>query len=186
MNLTKEQLQKTMFGGICLLAGLYGYFALLLGPLSAREKKAEKLSAELAPKIQAANTQIKRTKAMESGDPNAEAVRSALEMMQKQIPGGAAIVWLPQRYSEFFSRHGIAKSHFNQGRDEDLSLLKDFRKTSWTVDLPEVEFPKFAAAVAALENEQALIQIQTVRLDTKPDDVERQSVTVQFSTLAKK
>lgn len=186
MNLSKDQIQKILLGVIVVVAALYAYFTMLLGPLGERQRKAVALMEDLEPKIKDANIQLTRVRGLEKGDPNAAAAKRAREVIAAKIPTGAAIVWLPQRLTDFFSSHGIAKSEFKLQTEGDDPDLKEYRWTQWNVDLPEVEFGPLASALAALENQEALTQITFFKLEMKPDNVQFQSATLKLRTLAKK
>jgi hypothetical protein len=185
MNLTKEQLQRAMLGGILVLVALYGYFSMLLGPLGDREKRALATMKDLEPKIKKANTQIVRTRAVQEGDPYAEAAAGVHAAMESKIPAGAAIVWLPERLSSFFARHGIRMIAKPESEANDPTL-PNYRVATWAVSFPEVEFGTFASAIAALENEEGLAQIISFRIEAKPTNVESQSASLKFTTLVKK
>ena len=186
MNLTKEQLQKAGLGAILVLVALYAYFSMLLGPLGVREARANKLMTDLAPKIKDANSQITRTRSVESGDPLAQAATIVREAMETKIPDGAPIVWLPQRLSSFFLRNGIEKISSKPETEVQDPGLPNYRLSSWTVTVPEAEFGVLAAAVAAFENEEGLAQITSLRLEARPTNVQSQSANLKFTTVVKK
>ena len=186
MNLTKEQLQKAGLGLILVLVALYAYFSMLLGPLGTREARAEKVMNDLAPKIKDANSQISRTRAIESGDPLAEMAKNVREAMATKIPDGAPIVWLPHRLSSFFLRNGIDKISSKPETEVDDTSLPNYRLSSWVVTVPEAEFGVFASAVAAFENEEGLARITSLKLEARPTNVQSQSAILKFTTIVKK
>ncbi len=186
MNLTKEQLQKAALGVVLVLVALYAYFSMLLGPLGAREKRAQKAMDALAPKMKEANTQITRTRSIEAEDPFGAAAGIAREAMATRIPDGAAIVWLPQRLSEFFHSQGIKKITSKAEAEQDDLSLPGYRLSTWQVNIAEVEFVPFAAAIAAMENQEGLAQITSLRIETNAANVQFQNASLKFSTLVKK
>jgi hypothetical protein len=186
MNLTKEQLQKAGLGAVLVLVALYAYFSMLLGPLGAREARAKKVMTDLAPKIKEANSQITRTKSVETGDPLAEAATIVREAMTTKIPDGAPIVWLPQRLSSFFLKNGVEKIFSKPDTEAQDASLPDYRLSSWTVTVPEVEFNTFASALAAFENEEGLAQITFLKLEARPTNVQSQGAILKFTTVVKK
>jgi hypothetical protein len=67
---------------------------------------------------------------------------------------------------------------------EDKSLV-GFRRISWSVDLPRIDFVPFATALAQLENEEPLVAIGGLQIDTTRDDAEAQHVLLTVHNLVK-
>jgi len=63
--------------------------------------------------------------------------------------------------------------------------LPGFRRISWSVDLPRVDFIPFAAAIAQLENDEPLVEISALQVDTSGEDVESQHVLMTVNNLVK-
>jgi hypothetical protein len=53
------------------------------------------------------------------------------------------------------------------------------------VDLPKVEFVAYAEAIAALENEEPLMEITAMQIDASRDDVETQHAVLTVNNLVK-
>ena len=69
MKLGKDEIQKLVLGGLMLIGLIYGYFSMLLGPLSTRQESARKKIIALGPQIaeakahHASQTQLKEVPA---------------------------------------------------------------------------------------------------------------------------
>ena len=166
MKFDKEQSKKVILSGLLLIALLYCYFSLLLGPLASHEAGAEKSMKDLQPQIAAARLQMIQTQAVEARAPVAN---ETLEQIKSMIPEGAPVAWFPPRMVEFFKRQGIDKSSTRLTGEEADGGLPGFRKLYWTIDLPKVEFAPLAIAIAGLENEEPLLEITGVEIGTGGD-----------------
>jgi len=60
-----------------------------------------------------------------------------------------------------------------------------YRKLTWGIDVPRVGFVQFASAVAALENEEPLIEITNMQIDAGREDVEMQHALITVNNLVK-
>ncbi len=155
MKIGKDDIQKIGLGLLLLLGLIYGYFAFLLTPLKQRQSAADKSIAALAPEIAAARAQIRATQTLEQKAPAAQAVVAQVNAM---IPEGSPVAWFPPRLAEFFKSHGVARVATRLNNEAAEKQLPGFRRLSWGVDLPKVEFARFAEALADLENEEPLLE----------------------------
>jgi len=185
MNLSKEQIKKIGLCAVFACIALYGYFSVLLGPLSLREDNAKKAMVKLEPQLKDAKTQLNRTRAIEEGDVNAPAARELLEVMNRSIPAGASVAWFPQRLSEFFKRQGIEKATYRLTTETPDPNLAGFKASTWSLDLPEVGFASLAVAIAGLENQEGLAQIKTIQIEAEPVNAEFQRARLILTTLVK-
>jgi len=182
MKLGKEEIQKIVLGVLLFFGVIYSYFNLLLGPLVKREEVASRGIQTLVPGIAAAKAQIEKTKQMQKNAPMAMLPMRQVEAM---IPDGAPVAWFPTRLGDFFKKHGIDRVSTRISGEMPDKDLAHFRKLSWAVDIPKTEFVPFAQAVAALENEEPLLEIGVVQIDASRDDVETQHVALTLNNLAK-
>lgn len=185
MKFTKQQIEKaliiTMIGFGC----LYYFFTELLGPLTPREAKAQREIAELQKKIKSAEQQIARTNKIKADDVHAEAAANALVIMKKKIPNGSPVAWFPTRLSEFFHRHGIPKENFRPGQDLPEPEFPGLKNSTWVIDLPAVNFGSLGMSLADLENEEALIQITDIQIDTLGKEADIHHAQLTITTLVK-
>ena len=63
--------------------------------------------------------------------------------------------------------------------------LPGFRRLSWGIDLPRVDFVPFAAALAQLENEEPLVEVVSLQIDTSREDSESQRALLTVNNLVK-
>jgi hypothetical protein len=182
MKLGKDEIQKLVLGGLMLIGLIYGYFSMLLGPLSTRQQTARKNIIALGPQIAEAKAQMRRTQELER---NAPAATMTAQQVEAMIPEGSPVAWFPPRIAEFFKRQGVDKSATKLNNEFPEKDLSGFRRMSWGVDLPKVEFAPFAVAIAALENEEPLLEITSMQLDASRDDVESQHALITVNNLVK-
>ncbi len=180
MKLTKDQIQKIVLGGMLFCGVIYSYFEFLLGPLSAGREKAIKDTDALGPKITAARTQIAKTKAIEAKAPASQKV---LEQVKAMIPEGAPIAWVPTKLADFFKREGVDRASARMTGELSEKELTGFGRCAWAVEIPRVEFITFAAALAALENGEPLIEVQTLEIEAGREDVQFQRVSLTLQNI---
>jgi hypothetical protein len=178
MKLTKDQIQKIVLGGMIFCGVIYSYFAFLLGPLSAGREQALKDTQEIGPKIAAARAQIAKTKGIEEKAP---ASLRTIEQVQAMIPQGSPIAWVPTKIADLFKREGVEKVSARMAGELPEKELTGFGRYSWSVEVPHVEFITFGRALSALENDEPLMEIQSLEVDAGHDDVQfqRTSITLQ-------
>lgn len=182
MKLAKEEIQKIVLGVLLFFGVIYSYFNLLLGPLSKRQEVATRSIQTLVPGIAGAKAQIEKVKQMQK-----DSGKATLPMRQVQamIPDGAPVAWFPTRLAGFFKKHGLDKVSTRISGEVPDKELPHFRKIAWGVDIPKVEFVPFAQAVAALENEEPLLEISAIQIDASRDDVETEHVFLTVNNLVK-
>jgi len=181
MKMDQEQVKKIVLSVLLLVALLYGYFAYLLGPLQQSERIATGGIASMGPQIAAAKGQIAKTATLEAQAPDAIAF---LTNLKNTIPDGAPIAWFPPKMSDFFKAHGIDKctTHLvSEGADE----MPGFKKLTWAIDVPRVEFVPLGKAISALENGEPLLTILNVSIDATREDAQYQHATLVITTLVK-
>ncbi|HSI11728.1 MAG TPA: hypothetical protein VK961_06770 [Chthoniobacter sp.] len=182
MKLGKEEIQKIVLGGLLMLGVIYSYFDLLLGPLTKRAEQTQVSINALGPEIANAKAQIAKSHQME-----ADAPKDTLPMRQVEamIPEGAPVAWFPTRMTEFFKKQNIDKASTRMTGESVDKDMPGFRRIAWGVDLPKVEFVPFGQAVAALENEEPLLEISAMQIDSSRDDVEMQHAFLTVNNLVK-
>jgi hypothetical protein len=182
MKLGKEEVQKLVLGGLLFVGVVYSYFDLLLFPLKKHQEATEKSTVALGPEIQAAQAQIKKTQELERTVPEKTIV---LRQVDALIPEGSPVAWFPTKVGDFFRREGIEKATTKINSEGVEKELPGYRRLSWGIDLPKVVFGQFGGAVAALENEEPLLEIRTLQIDASRDDVETQRTTLTVNNLVK-
>lgn len=182
MKLGKEEIQKIILAGLLVLGVVYSYFNLLLGPLSKNQALVQKSIAALGPEIAAAKAQIARTEEVEKTAP---ASMAATRQVTAMIPEGSPVAWFPPRVAEFFKRNGVDKSSTRLTNEVVEKEMVGFRRMSWSIDLPKVAFVPFAQAVASFENEEPLLEISNLQIDTSREEVDMQHVLLTVSNYVK-
>lgn len=185
MKFNKDQVQKAVLLGMIGAGFIYYYCSEMLGPLSLRATRAASESADLEKKIGDAKPKIAHIAAVEAGDANAAAARQAYAAMQVGIPSGEPIAWFPTRLTEFFRKQGIPKQNFRCNPDPALPQFPGFKPSCWTIELPGVDFTTLGKALAALENQEGLIQITALQIEASPKEPDRHHAQLTVTTLVK-
>jgi hypothetical protein len=180
MKLTKDQKQKLALGGMIVVGVIYVYFEFLLGPLRRAEQAAASATTALEPKISVAKAQIKKVELLKAKQP---AAKQYMDQIKSMIPEGSPIAWFPPRMVEFFKQHGIDRVTARLNNETVERELTGFRRLNWGVEAPKANFLVFAATVAALENEEPLIEIQSFEIETLREDVSAQRSALILNNL---
>lgn len=182
MNYGKEEIQKLVLGILLLFGLLYAYFDLLLGPLKNRQLATQKSVAALDPEIARAKAEVNRARGVEANVPIAQAT---VAQVNEMIPEGSPVAWFPPRVAEFFKARGLDRAATRMNTEATEEGLPGFRRLSWGIDLPSVNFIAFANAIAELENEEPLLQITSVKVDSDPEQVETQRALLTVTNIVK-
>ncbi|MEA3208849.1 MAG: hypothetical protein QOE70_1906 [Chthoniobacter sp.] len=182
MKLGKDELQKLVLGGLLLIGVVYSYFDLLLFPLLARQEAATKSTVALGPEIDNAQAQIKKTQDLEKRAPELTLVLTQVNAM---IPEGSPVAWFPTRTADFFKRQGIEKVTTRLNSETVEKELPGFRRLAWGVDLPKVDFADFGSALCILENEELLLEVNSIQIDASRDDPQTQHALLTVRNFVK-
>lgn len=182
MKLGRDEIQKIVLAGLIVFGVVFSYFNLLLGPLSKKQDALQKSVTALGPEIANAKAQIKRTQELEQSAP---AKMAMTKQVMAMIPEGSPVAWFPPRVGDFFKKQGLDKSSTKLNAEFIDKEMVGFRRMSWGIDLPKVGFVPFATAVAALENEEPLLEINSLQLDASREDVETQHALLTVSNIVK-
>jgi len=185
MKLTKEQIQKAVLAVMLCGGGLYYYSAEMLEPLTKREAAAVKEIATLEPQIKDARSKIAHANAVAAGDTHAVEAQRAYAVMKAKIPGGQPVAWLPTRFTEFFKQQGIGKPLFRSNPEPGEADFPGYKVSSWTLEFPNVGFAALGGALAELENQEGLMQITSLQIDTLATNLEVHHAQLTISTLVK-
>ena len=180
MKLGKEEIQKIVLGVLLLIVLVYGYFEMLLGPLKKRRLATQQRTAEVTKQLAEARTQIRRAQEMEASVPPSENV---VKQVKAMIPEGAPVAWFPPQVAEHFKRQGVDKAATRLTNEQPEKDLTGFRRMSWTIDLPKVEFLQFAQALADFENTEPLVEVASIQIETNREDVELQRAFLNIRNL---
>jgi hypothetical protein len=182
MKLGKEEIQKIVLGVLLLFGLIYSYFDLLLGPLMAREELSEKSIRGLGPLMINEKAQLETTKTMEEKAP---AAAMTVLQVNAMIPEGSPVAWFPTRIADFFKHQGIDRVTSRLNSETTDKQFAGYRKLTWGIDFPKTEFVPFASAIAALENDEPLIEITSIQIDASREDVEMQHALITVNNLVR-
>ena len=185
MKFNKELIQKAVLAAMFCAGGLWYYATEMLGPLTKRQGEAKKEITALEPKLKDAKSKILHTNAIQAGDTHAMEAQRAFAVLKAKIPGGQPVAWLPTRFAEFFKQQGIGKPTFRSNPKPSESDFLGYTGSSWTIDLSNVGFAAFGRALAALENQEGLMQITNLQLDSVATAPEIHHAQLTISTLVK-
>lgn len=182
MKLGKDEIQKLTLGLLMAAGVIYSYFALLLGPLHARQETTRKATVAVQPEIVKAKLHIKKADEIARSEAAAKATVAQISAM---IPEGSPVAWFPPRISEIFSAHRIEKAATRLSNETLDKELPGFRRLAWGVELAKFDFIPFAAAIAQLENDEPLVEITNLQIDSSRDDVESQHALLNVQSIVK-
>ena len=182
MKYGKDEIQKMVLGALLLVGLLYAYFDMLLGPLKRAQLMTEKSITEVDPEIARAKAEINRSRAVEASAPGA---RATVEQVSAMIPEGSPVAWFPPRLADFFKARGVERASTRMNSEASEEGLPGFRRLTWGVDLPAVDFIALANSIAELENEEPLVQITSLKIDPAAEQVEQQRVLLTVTNLVK-
>jgi hypothetical protein len=181
-DLTKEELQKLFLGTLLFFGLVYGYFDLLLNPLSKRQLNTATSIVALEPEIEKSKEQLKRSAGVANEAPKAQASIAQIDAM---IPEGAPVSWFPVLIADFFKKAGFDKAVTHMNTESIDKDTPGYRRVTWSIDVPRVDCNGFAKAVAQLENEQPLVEIQSLSIESMRDDPEGQHVLLTVQNIVK-
>jgi hypothetical protein len=181
-DLTKEELQKLFLGTLLFFGLVYGYFDMLLNPLKKHQLHTATSIVALEPEIDKAKEQLKRAAGVESQAPLAQTNIAQIDAM---IPEGAPVSWFPVLISDFFKKAGYDKAVTHMNQETLDKETPGYKRVSWSIDVPRVDCIGFAKAVAQLENEEPLIEIQSLSIESMRDDPEGQHVLLTVQNIVK-
>ena len=182
MKLGKEEIQKLVLGLIMAAGVVYSYFALLLGPLQTQQATARKSAEAIEPEIVKAKLHIKKAQDVARSEAAANATVTQIGAM---IPEGSPVAWFPPRIADIFKAHGVDKAGTRLNNEIPEKELPGFRRLSWGVELPKVDFNAFAAAVAQIENDEPLTEIASLQVNSTKEDAESQNALLNLYSIVK-
>lgn len=169
-QLSKDEIQKAVLGGLLFMLLIYGYFTMLLGPLKSGQERTRKQTAEVLPKINEAHTQIRRTSNLET---TAQGAATTVKQVGALMTDGSPVAWYPPRVAELFKREGVDKAATRlQAESPAEGDLSQYRQITWDVELRRAQFLPLALAIAAYENEEPLSEISKISIDTDRENPE--------------
>ena len=181
---SKDQIQKMFLSGLLMVGLIYCYFTFLIDPLAKTDKLHEASIAGLEEQLGKAQSEIKRSKAMQE---QAKSAAETLAQVNDMIPEGAPIAWFPPRIHAFFDRHNLKGVTVRPGSMDGAPdpTLHNFRNAEWTIDVPQAGASPLGIALAGLENEEKLLEITHLQIMSLADSPEKQHVSMNVTTLLK-
>jgi hypothetical protein len=183
-NLTKDQIQKIFLSALLMMMLIYGYFSFLIGPLNKSETRNKAAIEALDQQLAQARTKILRTRNLQE---EARVAGETLAAINDQIPEGAPIAWFPPRMRAFFDRHNIKETLVRPGPTEKPAEpeLANYKNVNWVIDASLAKFIPLSLALAGLENDEMLLEITHLQINTLPENLEEQRVSINVITLLK-
>ena len=183
-KLTKDDIQKISLSSLLLVGLIYCYFTFLIGPLNFAERRNASAIAALDTQLAEARTKVLRTRNLSD---DARKAAETLTQVNEQIPDGAPIAWFPPRIRAFFDRHNIKDvavriSDANKPSDPALAA---YNNVPWAIEIPQVPYGPLGIALAGLENEEMLLEINQLQMTAVPENLENQRVSINVVTLLK-
>ena len=180
MKLNKDQKQKLLLGGMIVVGVIYAFSEFILGPLSTAQTAAQAESSALDPKIGEAKAYLAKVAALRAKEPDAKLV---MDQVKSLIPSAAPIAWFPPRVAGLFKKYKVENVVTRMNSEVQEKELPGFRRLNWGVEAAKVDFMSFAAAVAAFENEEPLVEIQSVDVEAGREDVGSQRAAFNLTNI---
>jgi hypothetical protein len=182
MKPRKEDIQKIVLGVLMAMGVVYGYFSILLGPLKKQQLYTRASLSALEPEIAKAKADLERAKQTEANAPKAASTMAQIDAM---IPEGAPVAWFPTLVADFFKKQGVEKITTRMTTEVAEKEIPGYRRINWGVDVPKVDCLRFASSLADLENQEPLLEVQGVTIETLKDDPEAQHVLLTLNNIVK-
>ena len=182
MKFRKEDVQKLALGLLLAIGVVYGYFSLLLGPLKRQQKSTMTSLSALEPEIKKAQADLERVKQIQAEAPKATATMAQIDAM---IPEGAPVAWFPTVMGDFFKKQGVEKITTRMSSEVTEKDLAGYRRINWGVDVPRVDCLRFAASLAELENQELLVEIQGLTIESLKEEPEAQHVLLTLNNIVR-
>ena len=183
MALSKDQKQKLFLGALLMGALIYAYFEFGLGPLSRKQEIAKKEITTLRPKILDADKKIKTRDLLKARVPQAE---EYLARIDKMIPEGAPVAWFPTLVGDYFKARGGERVTTRMLNEVADPAVEGYRRINWTVEIPKGDVIEFASILAEFENQQPLVECQSIIVEFNKDDPQHQRFSLSLANSVKK
>ena len=183
IRLSKEEFKKIGLCAVMLVGVMYAFFVFLLQPLGRKIETTKNSVVEIENQIDRANKQIRKARQVET---KADEAQRTLDYLARYSPDGAPIAWFPPRMTAFFGRHKIrpVSTRLSTGGGGSFEPeLEAFERRHWSIEMPKVAFFTLGKAIAALENEEPLVEIVGLDIESSGENVEFQHATLRVGTL---
>lgn len=176
--MSKEQKQKVILGALFSGAFIYAYFVLGLGPLKKKAEAAAKEIKMLKPKLADADQKIKARDQLKARVPQAEAL---LVQIGKMIPEGAPIAWFPTMINNHFKARGGERVSTRMLNEVADPAVEGYQRINWTIDIPKTDAIEFSTVLSEFENQQPLVDCQSIVIEFQKEDPQNQRVTLSLA-----
>jgi hypothetical protein len=183
MKLGKEELKRLFLAGAFAAAVVYAFFNGLLGPVLQSQVAKRKSIAELAPQIEAAKLVLAKAQQAEKA---AQSASGILAQIAQMTPHGAPVAWFPPQVAAAFKTQGPDKALTRLISEAPEKEIAGYDKVSWAIELPRIEFFAFGQALAEFENNQPLLEIYNLSIESNREAVETQRALISAHHLIKK
>ena len=178
--MNKDKIQKVVASVLLLGVLIYAYFAYLIGPLGEGMEQTRSQIDEMQSNVRKADNQILATRNMEEQGRQAEEFLTAAERYFRE---GTPIAWFPPMMKTFFERQGVDQIMVSStgASDFESKALDGYENLKWDIQLPAVGFFQLGNLLAAIENEQPFMRVQSLSIGRTAADPQYQRVGMQIS-----
>ena len=150
-----DQIKKTVLILIALAALVYCYLSFLLGPLRTSQAWIINTTVELENKIAASKKVVEHLSQLEQ---SATTAIDRSEKINKMIPEGAPVAWVPPRIKSFFASDDVETGAVQLLKASPFKQpeLSAFAIDEWLVEFPGSDFLALVKSVARSENKNPL------------------------------
>ena len=160
----KEERQRLMLGGVLLLGALYGYFGLLLSPISQGIKAAVHVIADRTEQTTASSAELRKLRE-EMARLDRPILDAAASELLETVPK-SHLATTPPILFRILDEHHLPKREARSAMLLPFNGRQDLQRAVWEMKLREADALHTGEAIAALENEFRLGEIREVSLET--------------------
>jgi hypothetical protein len=136
----------------------------------------------MQPEVQKARAQLRRLAEVEASAPKASITIGSIDAL---IPEGAPVAWFPTQIGDFFKKQGVDKITTRLASEVAEKELSGYRRINWSVELPKADATTFAPALAQLENQEPLVEVQGITIESQREESEFQRVLLSLNSIVK-
>lgn len=173
--------------GCVVVAGFCLAYNLFISPVREHETQLRTAIAEARGQISESRY---RGDAIRDLQRKAARAREELQSLDKDLPAGAPIVWIPELVKGHFGQFGFVNSNTTLNSVSDEPGLPDYQRMHWCAAVPTADVTKQArelfAAVAALDQSQPVLHVVDLEIPQEGDEAGKGIAKVHFWMLARK
>lgn len=180
-----KQILLWVTGGVMAMAA-WLYYRDTLVPVQERGRALVEQIRDLDRRVNEARNLLRECQALEAETANA---RVAVHRLERDLPSGSALFWVPARLKEHFRRFGFAEPLARLNSTVEDPDLPGYQRIFWTIGLPvDYDSKNLGAvmlAVADLEQTDRVARVIDVTIQPDPENSRRRDAAITVVSLVK-